>query len=72
MKSLTSFSFIFLLTGKLGFNSYMNYFVWNFLCKQDAIKKNKTPSTSKLKQKQKWYWRTKNVFLRRRNFSYMR
>ena len=26
-------------------------FVWNFFCEQDAIKKNKVRSTSKVKQK---------------------
>ena len=31
----------------------------------------KTLPTSKEKQKQKWYWRTKNVYLKRSNFSYM-
>ena len=33
--------------------------------------KKKTSSTSELKQKQKWYQRTKNEYLKRSNFSYM-
>ena len=44
---------------------------WNFLCKQDAIKMNKKPSTTKVKEKQKWYWRTENVYFKISNFSYI-
>ena len=29
------------------------------------------PSATKVKQKQKWYWRTKNLYLKRSSFSYM-
>ena len=46
----------------------LSFFSNNFLCKQDAIKKNKIPSTSKVKQKQEWYGRVKNVYLKRNNF----
>ena len=40
------------------------------LSKQKAIKKNNTPSISKVKQKQKWYWKTKNVYLKRSIFTW--
>ena len=31
--------------------------------------KNKRPSTSKVKQKQKWHWRAKNIYLKEVTFS---
>ena len=47
----------------------MNDFVSNFLCKQDTIKKNKTPSTSKVKQKQVALENEKCIL--KKNFFYM-
>ena len=46
-----------------------NHFVWNFLCKEDAMKKKKTLLTSKVKQKlkcsgiKKIYIRKETIFL---------
>ena len=36
---------------------------------QIRVKKNKTTSTSKVKELQNWHWRTKNLYLKRSNFS---